>query len=319
MFNWVKKLIHWDFSKKPSAPYMDTPARQTEVTNDKPFEPTPLPAAQEQRTKWVMKCLAISQSFEGTTPYANITGNFDGMGLTCGALGWTFGYGDQQRLVREFVTKHGKERLFSLMPKYGPLYLEACFAKQSVGFNTVSAWSKGANVFPAIKKELETFWQSIEMVDIQVLEATRTIGAWAFEQLERISWPKDKTFRMFAWYFDTRVLNGSTKGVILKPALAGDTAPIQYVVSSAGSWSGYNKYDLRRNLELWIAKRGTGFSAEQCSLFYAAYERAALSRREFRGTTLCRRGTLSLDVGYVNGELRRPYDEVGMNPNEVLT
>ena len=61
-----------------------------------------------------------SGRFEGDDPWANITGNFDDAGLTCGMLGKTFGDGDQQECVHRFLKQFGPGELLKLMPRRAP-------------------------------------------------------------------------------------------------------------------------------------------------------------------------------------------------------
>jgi hypothetical protein len=54
------------------------------------------------------RCLALTASFETGTPppgcYAGVTGDFDGMGISFGALQWNFGQNSLQPLLRNFDT-----------------------------------------------------------------------------------------------------------------------------------------------------------------------------------------------------------------------
>src|SRR5882724_5034584 len=58
------------------------------------------------------RCLALTASFETGHPppdsYAGISGDFDGMGISFGALQWNLGQGSLQPLLRDFDTaNHG--------------------------------------------------------------------------------------------------------------------------------------------------------------------------------------------------------------------
>ena len=124
---------------------------------------------------WTQRATEIVMDFEGNEPWANITGNFDGMGLTCGALGWTFGYGDQQRLVKLFVSVYGKSKLLTYMPKFGEEYLQYVNLSNQEGVSKISAWSFKEKVLAPYLPELTKLWQSPEMISIQKEEIEKTI------------------------------------------------------------------------------------------------------------------------------------------------
>jgi hypothetical protein len=161
------------------------------------------------------------------------------------------------------------------------------------------------------------------MVAIQVLEAEREMSRFAIDFMQKQPWIK-KDFRLFAYLFDTRVLNGSMKGVVFRPAIDGDTSVVQYACEAARQKKPtafrkrYNLGDGLKNCDLWLSKRANGLTMYQCSMLYSAYERASLSRFEFFHTTWCRRGTLAVGAGWVNETLRFPYKEVGADPDELL-
>ena len=52
--------------------------------------------AQTMNEKYLGRSMVITGSFEGSDPLANIRGNFDDEGLSCGQLGKTVRAGDQQ-------------------------------------------------------------------------------------------------------------------------------------------------------------------------------------------------------------------------------
>ena len=108
----------------------------------------------EQMTLIAMR---VSGQFEGDDPWANITGNFDDEGLTCGMLGKTFADGDQQQTVHRFLESFGESELLKLMPRTGADYLRLCALSKDQGTALISRWSvKGnsANVLEPYLSEL---------------------------------------------------------------------------------------------------------------------------------------------------------------------
>ena len=57
-------------------------------------------------------CLRISGGFEsgGGASYTAVTGNFDGMGLSCGVLQWCAGQGSLQTLVKAIGASMGWDK-----------------------------------------------------------------------------------------------------------------------------------------------------------------------------------------------------------------
>lgn len=73
--------------------------------------PSPAPAvAQAEAGDLATRCLALTGSFEtgrlAPDCFASVTGNFDGQGMSFGALQWNFGQGTLQPLLREMLSKH---------------------------------------------------------------------------------------------------------------------------------------------------------------------------------------------------------------------
>src|ERR1700747_3740809 len=91
--------------------------------------------------KYLERAMLITGGFEGDDPWANITGNFDGEGLTCGQLGKTISAGDQQGVVKNYLSVHGEGELRQLMPETGGKYLSAINASISKGMQIVIPWS----------------------------------------------------------------------------------------------------------------------------------------------------------------------------------
>lgn len=73
-----------------------------------PGEEIPAPAIADKTL--VYRCLALSGSFETTSPvpecFAGLSGDFDGMGISFGALQWNFGQGSLQPLLQEMDKNH---------------------------------------------------------------------------------------------------------------------------------------------------------------------------------------------------------------------
>ena len=293
-----------------------------EIVIDKPIvevveSPVPETGAMTrsiQLDRWTKACLDIVQGWEGETPYANITGDFDGMGLTCGSLGWTWHYGDQQRLVKEFAGKVGTAVIFECMPTFGKQYWNLVNGSIEGTIGSIRKISRGANVSNPYKKELEALWTHPEFIKVQVSEAKRTMAKFAMDNI--LSFGNKVTFQKFLWLFDTRVLNGSLKGIDLSLYKNAEAEIAVEAINNMAVLHGYNTADAKKNKQLW-AKLNV-FQGDEPQLLMLAMKRAKLSRKEFIHTTLNRRGTISTGAGYVNGKLWYPFEQCGIAHDSVL-
>lgn len=74
-------------------------------------KPAPAPAATGMAAKPLReRCVALTGSFETSSPvplcFSGLTGNFDGQGISFGALQWNFGQGSLQPLLQKMITLH---------------------------------------------------------------------------------------------------------------------------------------------------------------------------------------------------------------------
>ena len=296
-WEWLKSLF-----KKPEIVPPEPP----------PPAPKPMPPPPKEEVKeevdwdeWAKKAAYISSTYEGKGgDYANITGNFDGAYLTCGLLGLTWKYGNIVNIMDKYLKKYGPNKLQKLMPKTGNEYLEAINAGVKAGASIVSQWSNGAKVKEPYKKELTAFWSSPEMIELQNETYSTMMGVFAkkkcLEAKEYFHLEKP-LFEHYAFYWDQAVLNGTSKTIQFDEARKIDE---KSVISFAQNCSGYNVSSMRKNARIWGAQLDKA-TFEQVHMFKLAYLRALESRSEFQGTTLMRRGTLALGIGYVNDELRK--------------
>ncbi len=307
--------------QKPTLPKPEVPVHP---------EPTPvvvvpptLPSNKTTEKDFVYNALNVSQTFEGEIPWANPTGNFDGMGLTMGALGWTIYYGQQRDMVKLFVSRHGLEKLKQLMPQGHSTYWSVCNmsnAQQAVKY--ISAWSNGSKVKEPYRSELIKLWTTKEMQDIQVEETENTIAKFAFktgrEFATKLNVPF--SFDMFLFFFDWAVLNGASfKGVSFDSVHASigsnPKLALKYLIrdADAGSSIQYNNTSAVLCARLWSKLEASTVPTYRLYLVEYGRQRALASKYKFQLTTLCRRGTLALGEGYVNDtkrDFKKLYEEV---------
>lgn len=258
---------------------------------------TTSPNAQE----WLREALTIAGGYETSgDPWVAVTGNFDGMGISCGVLQWNIGMGTLQPLVKSA----GRDLVAQYMPQYGNVFWNACNSTIPRGLQIVRGWQNKNQVRSVVQAELRAFLACSTMRQQQI-DRARNLGDRAMELAVR--WARDvrngtPTLREYCWFFDLLVMNGGMKGIWLEDAdafidlNAGDAAGIicDWLARLNSSYYGWN--DCRKNAGLW---RG---SVADLRLFVLGYLRAQKSRVEFRGIVVNRRCTVAMTYGYVNGD-----------------
>jgi hypothetical protein len=278
------------------------------------------PNTMEQMTLIAMR---VSGQFEGDDPWANITGNFDDEGLTCGMLGKTFADGDQQQTVHRFLESFGESELLKLMPKTGADYLRLCALSKDQGTALISRWSvngSSANVLQPYLSELRSFWKSPPMISIQFKAALENEGKFAAENTA--AWGLSDSLNAFCFFFDVATQGGSLKGLGPEDVQAfyqehgGAASACQVACAASESAEAFhsNAADAHRNGKLW----GTLLDAsDEVSrhLFTLGWLRSQLARARFIFTSMNRRGTLAFHQGFVNGsawDFREEFGAAGL-------
>lgn len=250
--------------------------------------------------------MLITGGFEGSDPWANITGNFDGEGLTCGQLGKTIKAGDQQRVVRNHIAAHGTAELLTLMPKKGGEYIKVINASIANGMAVVVNWSdKKHRVIEPYRSELAAFWKSARMIVKQREHAEVTEGALTDQWVA--DWKGSGSFQEFALFFDVAAQNGSLKGVtaaVVDAYIGGDPAAavakaLAWVDSVPKKTSGYD--DAKKNVPLWRSMLASA-ALEIVRLFIFAILRAQKAAAAWQWDVANRKATLAVGEGWVHGK-----------------
>lgn len=253
---------------------------------------------------WTEKAMIISGSFEGSgTDWGNPTGNFDGAYLTCGLLGFTWKWNNQPPMVKEFVKRKGEAALLTLMPQSGRAYLDAVSKGEIGGAPIVSSWSVGEKVKEPYKSELSAFWSSPEMKKIQKETALTMMGVFAkrktIEGQKYYNLPKPR-FSHYAYWFDQAVLNGTSKTQDFEKA---ESISVDQVFNWMATETGYTQKSFDANRTYWKTIINTVDDIQR-KMWILAYLRSDVSNEKFDTVVMCRRGSLALGKGYVNGTLR---------------
>jgi len=255
---------------------------------------------------WIKAAIAITPSFETTgDPYVGVTGDFDGMGISCGALQWNIGMGSLQPMVKNV----GKPVVKQAMPKLGEEFWTACNSPIAAGLKIVRGWQQGARLKADAKAELRSFMGTPEMRAQQDAKIGRKAGT-AFRMASE--WAAhipggEPTKRSFCWFFDIVTQNGDLKGLSFdevadfleqnKPDKSDDFV-CDFLATRTGS-SGHVK-DAHENAKLW---RNNADSAK-LELLVMSYLRAQLAKAAFSHVVLNRKGTIAMGIGQVNGGKR---------------
>ena len=251
---------------------------------------------------WVRAAVAITPGFEVSgDPYMGISGAFDGMGISCGALQWNIGSNSLQPMIK----KVGKAHVVAAMPHYGDQLWTACNTTISKGLAIVRAWQTKKTLRPKAKAELRTLMGTAEMraeQDTRIAEVARLAfngaAAWVTGQAGQ-----QPSKRLFCWFFDLATQNGGLEGLTRsdvqkliqqnKPDKADDLV-CDFLDSRTGN-SGHVK-DAHRNGELWRDKT----SDEKLEILVMSYLRSKTAKPEWRHVVLNRKGTIAMGAGWVN-------------------
>lgn len=321
IFAAIAAWLHSLFNRNIPAPAPRTPLPKPlpeGVLPPLPSTPQPAPSAQpsEDFSALVMgytkQALELVMKFEGNLGYGNVSGNFDGTGLSAGALNWPFKFGIHQEMVQRFVSEQGRAAVFKLMPKWGGSYLSLCGLLPSEGVKAIAKWSDSkGRVLPQYASELSALWSSPAMREIQLAQAYKQCGVWAMKQIELsfLGMRGSGTFserHAFCFWFDQAVMNGTGKTPLPNEINAVSLAEVFNWMKAE---TGASMADFKKNIELW--QKQALLAGSVCGyLLRAAYLRADRASATYDTTTMNRRGTLALGRGWVNGQLWDLVDDL---------
>jgi hypothetical protein len=259
-----------------------------------------VPATDEE----IALVVSVTGAFESSgDPYVAVSGDFDGMGISCGVLQWNIGSHSLQPLVQAV----GQDLVRHAMPNYGADLWAACNAPAEQGRAIVRAWQTQTTLSAAVVEELRRLLDSPEMRRVQFAR----IGATAqrADVLAR-DWAQargqaKRTLQELVWFFDVLTQNGSMRGIgyadvrafVAERSEVGATEHIcDWLQRAPAEWWG--REDCGKNSALWQAPQ----PAESFDLFVLSYLRARVAGSErARGIVMNRKGTIAARRGYVNG------------------
>ncbi|HEX8168017.1 MAG TPA: peptidoglycan-binding domain 1 protein [Beijerinckiaceae bacterium] len=251
---------------------------------------------------WKQAAVAITPGFEVSgDPYLGVSGDFDGMGISCGALQWNIGQGSLQPMVKNV----GKAVVVSAMPTIGSDMWTACTTSIPKGLAIVRSWQTGTKLKPGPKSELRALMGTPEMraqqdqrIDKVAASALKSATDWMSAQGKGAA-----TKRLFCWFFDLITQNGGLEGLAPKdvadfinahgPGLA-DDAICNFLEAVPGT-KGHAK-DAHQNGSLWRNK----VDDEKLEILTMSYLRSNTANPLWRHVVLNRKGTIAMGSGWVN-------------------
>jgi len=255
---------------------------------------------------WTKAAVSITPSFEvNGDPYMGVSGDFDDMGISCGALQWNIGKGSLQPMVKAV----GKPVVSGAMPKFGEEFWTACNSSIAAGLTIVRGWQNGDKLKPEAKAELSAFMGTPQMraqQDERIGKKAEVAFDMAKEWAEHLPGGAPSK-RSFCWFFDIVTQNGGLKGLTFeevaefleqnKPDKADDFI-CDFLAARTGD-SGHVK-DAHENAKLWR----NNADGPKLELLVMSYLRSETADPKWRHVVLNRKGTIAMGIGQVNGSPR---------------
>lgn len=239
-------------------------------------------------------CLSITGFFEGGSfapNYTCVTGNFDGQGISVGALQWAGKVGSLGQLMREILKR---------MPAGEA---DAFFTEPHVV--TTLALMSGADTYNFVtthfpKPKNHAGWKAFLATEASIAAQRELAGKTLDRALSHADqyapWDADNP-RVVAFFFDLLNQSGgmkNSKGKVTpldpsKPFLwrnACDLAVANKAVKTSAAWTKIAQTE--------------GLTVQ--ALLWYAWARAYLSLPQWRWNACVRRGTIATRVGYVNSQ-----------------
>jgi|SRR5208282_2254122 len=241
-------------------------------------------------------CLSVSGKFESATGpgYTSVSGNFDGMGMSCGILQWNAGQGTLQALVRAIGAAMGWDRAktffssdiqaFSALPAGAPA-VQWCLA------HYIEAGTK--NVDPGAKAKWQAFLGQPESVAAQVQIASSGVLGHAKREVAAYCPDYQDRSRPYAFFFDLVTQEGgmSVGHQTVPPVPSGQTPDVADALAFASANDGLCALD-------W--KTATDSDDLAKLLLHYAYSRSMLANPQYQWDTCSRRGTIACRSGVVH-------------------
>lgn len=248
-------------------------------------------------------CLNISGSFEGRPggPHWDlVSGNFDGMGISVGALQWNPGTGSIMKLLTKTFNAMG-----AMPVEFEEIHEMSLMKPRAARDFAIQSWIVPGDPKGNMTDEGKALWQSFlatsECIQAQQELAGVILDAAVEDAEHYLPWLPQVDLRTTAFFFDLHVQQGGmskrmddgtyqTVPILGSPEEAHPEVAIQFANAS-------NK---GKTATAWQATVDSGDTLAAVLLHYA-FARASMSRTQYVWDTLSRRGTIACRVGSVHG------------------
>lgn len=249
-------------------------------------------------------CLGISGSFEGGDGQPRwdlTTGNFDGMGLSVGALQWNPGTGSIFPLLTKTFQKMG-----AVPDEFDDIHTMAAMKPRDAVAFAVQTWVTPENpkgpLTPQAKQLWEAFLATPECRAAQAELAQAILDHAIDDATHYLPWLTEIDWRTCAFFFDVRVQQGGmtkrmddgTRVAVEALGSPEEARPQEAIDFAAKSGKAKTGVAWQKVIE--------GGDQLAAVLLHYAYERAILSRPQYQWDTLSRRGAIACRGGAVHGK-----------------
>lgn len=242
-------------------------------------------------------CVGITGTFENGAPtYSAVTGNFDGMGLSCGVLQWCAGQGSLQTLVQKIGSSMGwdKAQTFFRSDIHHFSVLRPAEAIQWCLDHYIQEGS--TNVDPGAKLCWQNFLNQPESIAAQVDLATNTVLARAKVLNAKFCPDYIGRTRTMAFFFDLVTQSGGMENK------SGHVDPLPSGASpDVGEALAFIRIKHPNIADMWQPITDSDPLARL--LLYYAYKRSLLSNPLYIWDALSRRGAIGCRKGVVHNTL----------------
>jgi hypothetical protein len=300
--NWLWRNS-WEYKKYTAGQGQSKPVTQP------PIEVKPPPTGVlKYPPSWFDAALYITGGFEGAARFGNVTGDFDGQGMSCGVLQWCYGQGSlQKKILAPYINKYDANKLNGFFPIN--VAQTAMLNKQKACEFARAYMLKGGEVKPEYRKAWKTFLESPECVEIQK-QAAMEIADRAWKLCHDWQMFDLKSFCLF---FDILVQGGSIE--ISKPIGTNQQAERALSEAPGKNRALWNEELWRNAVELNGVKAADHVTQV---LFVAAHLRAHTSNPRWFKDVFSRKGTIAMGVGWVHGDFYDYRDLFKNNSNQKV-
>lgn len=266
LWNWIKSLF-----KKENRDMQNEPRPPAHPSNQMD-EPADVSETQDRDTAFFEKyALELTGAFEGSG-YGQVTGDFDGQGLSLGILQWCIGQGSlQNSILKPYFRDHEPAN-----------HVEQKLAEiGSVGISQGLKLSRSYfGKSPSYKNELKAFMLKAQPYQLAAAKSNFE-RAWGYANQYGMT-----SLKSFCWFFDITVQNGSLKG-IGKPSV------------SKYDWEKFIKSEGGTNKSRWLALN----VIDEETAILCEWTNLRANKNQWRPDVISRKCTIAHGFGIVHGKL----------------